>query len=157
VARYVYLALSRGRHKIGVSKHPDVRVPDATRDKEAVCLHTFLSARPFKVEFALHRRFAAKNIKSLGREWFTLSDEDIALVCAIHKADSAEELPPALYPGPLPGRVSPSISLRLPPAVYAALEALAVSDHRKTCQMAALLLEDAVVSRGLCKDRREAS
>ncbi len=95
--RRVYLIQHGDRYKIGNSKNPHARlwqvVPtDAT---DARVLHSFLSANAYEVERALHRRF--KHCR-LGGEWFSLTADEVAMLCRLPQTDTIEDLPLSLRP-----------------------------------------------------------
>lgn len=82
----VYLARKDGRWKIGASKNAAAR----STSLNAELIHRIESRNHFWLEKIVHRRFADK---ALGREWFALSEEDVALVRSLGRCHSAEQLP----------------------------------------------------------------
>jgi len=86
---YVYLIQSiSGYCKIGSSRS----VPNRARQLQCAnpepltLVHQFPSANAQQEEFTLHARFADKRVRN---EWFALTDEDIALICASALRDDA--------------------------------------------------------------------
>lgn len=99
--RWVYLIQQGDRWKIGSSLNPEGRMAEVCPEGGAVLIHEFPSKNAFRVENALQRRFAASRINGLGREWFHLSDEDVAAIRAVGRADSPGDLPADLQVPPL--------------------------------------------------------
>lgn len=96
--RYVYLIRCRGVYKIGNSVDPDARLPLVVRSGEhGEVLSRFPSANAYRLEYALHCRFADK---ALGGEWFALDEDEAALIATVERADEADDLPEGLRPAP---------------------------------------------------------
>jgi predicted HicB family RNase H-like nuclease len=99
---FVYVFRLGEFYKIGRSE-------DAARRAEAFAMlpypsemiHVIASADSPAVEKALHRRFHMTRVKG---EWFRLSADDLALLCAVAKADAPDDLPEALLGPALPPR-----------------------------------------------------
>lgn len=161
--RFVYLIRVKTVHKIGVSINPDGRLASLVRkDADAACVHRFPSANATAVERALHLRFLDKRI---GGEWFTLTPEDVAAVCAVTGADTPDDLPAALRPTHTRfpkerldidaakeiglSETIPPVCCRLTPEVDAILVALARRERRTVSQMLRILVEEALIARGV--------
>lgn len=95
-ARYVYLFESNGIYKIGSSRNPARRLCDVAPGGRLI--HHFPSRNAFRVERAIQRHFDPCLVRSLGREWFSLTQEDVSLICSLGRTDTADELPGALRP-----------------------------------------------------------
>lgn len=88
---YVYLVESRGRFKIGQSKHPFKRLkslttgsPDSMR-----IVHSFRSLLYKFIEQQLHMKFASKRIRG---EWFLLEPADVDYIKSLDGlGDSPDE------------------------------------------------------------------
>jgi hypothetical protein len=80
---YVYLIQSDTGHcKIGSSQSVPNRIQhlQCANPGPLKLLHQFSSANAQQVEHSLHNKFAHKRVRN---EWFALTDEDIASICAI--------------------------------------------------------------------------
>lgn len=79
---YVYLIQSAtGYCKIGSSRSVPNRLKQLQcgNPERLTLVHQFFSANAQQDELALHARFADRRVRN---EWFALSDEDIARICA---------------------------------------------------------------------------
>lgn len=93
---FVYLFRLGEFHKIGCASNVDERMRHFTKlPYESALVHRFPSLDAFGVEKALHRHFVRKRCKG---EWFRLDEEDVAVVCAIARADTTDDLPPEIRP-----------------------------------------------------------
>jgi hypothetical protein len=97
-----------GHYKIGHSNNPIGRLVQLdTGPSPARLLHEILSAAAPDVETALHAAFADKRVRG---EWFRLSPEDVAMICAIGQCDRPEELPAQLRElRPIPAAIGKSV------------------------------------------------
>ncbi len=100
--RHVYLYRLDDLHKIGSSLAPESRLASIDPLQQGHLVHTFPSLNAYKVEVALHRRFADCRIR---REWFRLSPDDVTLVSGVERADVPEDLPTLLYRSPATGQI----------------------------------------------------
>lgn len=100
-AASVYLIRDGGIYKIGASGCPARRIAEVASPK-AVLVHVIPSANAYQVERALHRRFAHCRIAGRSREWFKLTDHDVASICRLVTVASPDELPAQLQPPPGP-------------------------------------------------------
>ncbi len=128
---YVYLlqfgAGEQIAHKIGWSQDPGKRLLQVSNRRDGVVVHAFPTADWVALEQAMHRRFAASCISG---EWFRLTEQDVALFKTVERADSVEDLPPALRP-------TGSEPKRRPHLAAAEIEELGLSG-RTTAEEAAL-------------------
>jgi DNA-binding XRE family transcriptional regulator len=91
---WVYLMLAGVHYKIGSTTDTERR--HVQLDVGAVPLevvHCFPSKIAARIETTLHRHFRDKRAR---REWFLLSDEDVASITSISACDSFDDLPPGM-------------------------------------------------------------
>jgi hypothetical protein len=93
----VYLIENDGAYKIGSSANPETRLGQVAPSGRL--LHCFPSANAFQVERAIQRRFNDCLIRSMGREWFRLTQEDVDAICRLGRVDAVDDLPADLQPG----------------------------------------------------------
>jgi excisionase family DNA binding protein len=89
-AGYIYLIKADEHYKIGKSTNVAQRMRQFQFPFPIELLHTIAVPDMTGAENYLHRRFANQRIHG---EWFALSPEDVASVCAISSLDSVPELP----------------------------------------------------------------
>lgn len=146
MSRFVYLIRHGDSHKIGVSGNPSRRkqlvAPSSAGPSEVV--HQFPSEDAFRIENALHHYFAGK---CLGGEWFSLSEDDVALIRSIPSADSVHELPDRIRTA-LPNYRD---RLFVPMELHDLVAELARRNHRPVAWQHRIIIQQALVDAGLLK------
>ena len=135
--RVTYLMRRGELYKIGYSHEPFTRAETlAELDKMGpiTVVHLIHSCRAGEIENALQRKFSRKHV---GAEWFTLSPEDVALICSVNQCDRMQNLPDSLRPN-VPDY---QLSLMIPSELANRLRAIAETNGRKLSQEVLLLLE----------------
>lgn len=95
---FVYLVRLAEFVKIGRSRNPTGRLSFLQGlPWEPTLLHQIASNHFDLIEKALHQRFREVRFRC---EWFRLTEEDIALIKTVERADTVEDLPPELLPPP---------------------------------------------------------
>lgn len=82
VYSYIYLLESNGLYKIGYSVSPQTRLTRLQTGSPCPIrlVHTIRTVHFKNVEHALHIRFAGKRVH---REWFALTDNDVAVIMSM--------------------------------------------------------------------------
>lgn len=92
----VYLFRVGDLYKIGISTHPNKRAERlSTKESIVEVLHVIKAWHAQHLERALHYRFRHR---SVGGEWFRLSEEDVGLVLGIGDCDGERDLPDWMVP-----------------------------------------------------------
>ncbi|WP_372240635.1 GIY-YIG nuclease family protein [Pseudomonas sp. R4-34-07] len=84
---FVYLVQSAmGYCKIGSSRSVPRRMRQlqCANPEPLILLHQFSSTNARQDEFALHAQFAGKRVRN---EWFSLTEADVAVVCALGRLE----------------------------------------------------------------------
>jgi hypothetical protein len=135
-------------HKIGRSKDTAKRLQAfATLPYEMALVHTIHTDDPKGLEKLLHRRFAHCRVRG---EWFRLSDEELDLLCCLHRADAIVHLQSAYIPKPEPDEDARSRfrSIRISPRARRALCWLADTACRSPGRQAEVIILAAALAVG---------